>query len=210
MTAPSPLDSQYVVLAENGAGGKALDHVAGLAGSSAHAFIDLAAQAPAGCNGTMFLPWLIGAMAPAPNSAARAGFIGLSLGTSGAMLARAVLEGVALNMASLLPAVEHFVGSTFHELTFGGGAAASPLWAQIMADVSGRTVNRVAQPRATNARGAALLAFWQLGLIAVGDLVGLVPIAATHTPDPTAASVFASAGERMVAARELGATRLAR
>lgn len=210
MTAPSPVDAQYVVLAENGAGGKALDHVAMLIESSAQELISAAAGAPAGCEGTMFLPWLVGAMAPAPSSDARAGFIGLSLGTTRAHLARAVLEGVALNMATLLPAVEHFVGSRFREFTFGGGAAASPLWSQIMADVCGRVVHRVHEPRATNARGAALLAFCQLGLIDLGDLPNLVPIEANHEPDPHVAAMFAEARERMVAAQELGATRLTR
>lgn len=210
MTAPSPVDAQYVVLAENGAGGKTLDHVALLIDSSVESLLDTASGAPAGCDGTMFLPWLVGAMAPAPSSQARAGFIGLSLGTTQAHLARAVLEGVALNMATLLPAVEHFVGSSFREVTFGGGAAASPLWAQILADACGRTVHRVDQSRATNARGAALLAFCGLGVIDNEDLPRFVPIAETHEPEQGVATMFAEARERMVAARELGATRLAR
>jgi xylulokinase len=180
-----------------------------LLGSSPEALLEAAVSAPAGCDGTLFLPWLVGAMAPAPSSEARAGFLGLSLGTSQAHLARAVLEGVALNMATLLPAVEHFVGTHFREFTFGGGAAASPLWAQIMADVCGRTVRRVEEPRATNARGAALLALCQLGHIDVGDVPALVPIAADHEPDTSVRETFADALRRMVAARELATTRLA-
>ena len=205
MTAPSPVGSQYVVLAENGVGGKALDFVANLLGQSSRSMIGLAAQAPAGCDGTLFLPWLVGSIAPAPDAAARAAFIGLSLGTSQAHLARAVLEGVALNMAALLPAVEHFVGSHFSEVTFGGGAAQSETWAQILADVCGRTVLRVADPRATNARGAALLAFMQLGAVSLDDLPALVPIAARHEPDGALGEVYARAGKRMEAARGLGA-----
>jgi xylulokinase len=210
MTAPSPVDAQYVVLAENGAGGKALEHVATLINSSPQSLIDLAHGAPPGCDGTMFLPWLVGAMAPDPSPRARAGFTGLSLGTSPAHLARAVLEGVALNMATLLPAVERFVASRFDEITFGGGAAASPLWAQIMADVCGRTVHRVQEPRATNVRGAALLALYELDLIGLGEIEYCVPVAATHFPDPSVAAMFAEARQRMEAARELGASRLKR
>ena len=203
MTAPSPVGSQHVVLAENGAGGKVLDHVAGLLGSTAAALIAAAAQAPPGCDGTMLLPWLVGAMAPTPDSKARAGFVGLSLGTTQAHLARAVLEGVAINMASLLPAVENFVGSRYSEVTFGGGAAASALWAQILADACGRTVHRVAEPRATNARGAALLAMHQLGILDADDLPGFIPVIQTHQPNAGNAAVFAEAAERMVAARAL-------
>ena len=210
MTAPSPLDSQYVVLAENGAGGKALEHVGALLGMSPTELLAAAAQAPHGSEGTMFLPWLVGAMAPAPDAGARAGFVGLTLGTTLAHMARAVLEGVALNMATLLPAVEHFVGSHFDEVTFGGGAAASSLWAQIIADASGCVVRRVHEPRATNARGAALLALHQLGRIAVDDLPSLVPIESIHEPDVAARAFYAEQLDRLVAARELGATRLRR
>ncbi len=205
MTAPSPVGSQYVVLAENGAGGKALEFVASLLGSAPQTMIDLAGEVPPGCDGTMFLPWLVGAMAPAPDAAARAAFIGLSLATSPAHLARAVLEGVALNMATLLPAVEHFVGTAFDEFTFGGGAAASPLWAQILADACGRVVRRVDEPRATNARGAALLAFSQLGVLDVGSLADLIPIAAIHEPNEACGPLYADAMARMVAARRIGA-----
>jgi len=210
MTAPSPLDSQYVVLAENGAGGKTLEYVGALLGLSAADLLDAASQAPPGSEGTMFLPWLVGAMAPAPDPGARAGFVGLSLGTTSAHMARAVLEGVALNMAALLPAVEHFVGSRFDEVTFGGGAAASALWAQIIADVCGRVIYRVHEPRATNARGAALLALHQLGRVSADDLPSLVPIESIHEPDAARSAFYGEQLERLVAARELGAIRLRR
>ena len=203
MTAPSPIGTQHVVLAENGAGGKVLDHIAGLLGSTAAALIAAAAEAPPGCDGTMMLPWLVGAMAPSPDSSARAGFVGLSLGTTQAHLARAVLEGVAINMATLLPAVEKFVGSTYTDVSFGGGAAASALWGQILADACGRTVHRVAEPRATNARGAALLAMHQLGILAIDDLPRLIPVAQTHEPSAGSEAVFAEAAGRMVAAQDL-------
>ncbi len=204
MTAPSPVGAQYVVLAENGAGGKALDFVASLLGADPQTLIDIAHDIPAGSDGTLFLPWLVGAMAPAPDATARAAFVGLSLATSRAHLARAVLEGVALNMATLLPAVEHFVGSTFDEVTFGGGAAASPLWAQILADACGRVVRRVDEPRASNVRGAALLAFSQLGVLEVGSLADLIPIAERHEPNRAVGPIYIEAVERMVAARRIG------
>jgi len=60
MTAPSPLAEQYVVLAENGVGGKALEAVSGLLRSTPAELIDLAASAPAGADGVLFLPWLVG------------------------------------------------------------------------------------------------------------------------------------------------------
>ena len=184
MTAPSPVPGSYVVLAENGAGGKALEHVGALIGCAPAEMIELAMGVPAGSNGVRFVPWLVGSMAPWPDSSARAGLEGLSLATTRADLARAVLEGVAVNMAALIPAVENLAGSDgFAELTFGGGGAAAALWGQVLADACQRVVHRVAEPRATNARGAALLALASTGAITFDDVAGLVPIAATHEPD---------------------------
>ena len=35
--------------------------------------------APAGSDGVLFLPWLLGSIAPSPNDDVRAGYVGLSL-----------------------------------------------------------------------------------------------------------------------------------
>ena len=206
MAAPSPIAATYVVLAENGVGGKALEHVAGHLQTTAGALVDLAADVPTGADGVLFLPWLVGAMAPVPDGHARAGLLGLSLGSTRAHIARAVLEGVAMNMAVLLPAVEHFAGATFTDVTFGGGGAASPLWGQILADACARPVRRLVEPGACNARGAALLAFAALGVLDIADVPALLPIVATHAPDPAAVVVLAEARERLEAARSIASS----
>ena len=59
-------------------------------------------------------------------------------------------------------------------------------------------------------RRAALLALHQLGRIAVDDLPSLVPIESIHEPDVAARAFYAEQLDRLVAARELGATRLRR
>jgi sugar (pentulose or hexulose) kinase len=101
---------------------------------------------------------------------------------------RATLEGVALNLAWLLPHVEQFVGAAFPLLRFGGGGAQSPLWAQLLADACERPVHRLAEPRATNARGAAFLAFAALGALDLADVPSLLHTAHVHEPNPAAAA----------------------
>ena len=80
------------------------------------------------------------------------------------------MEGVAVNMAWLRPAVESFVGHDFAFLRFGGGGAQSDLWAQILADSLDRPIHQLEEPRATNARGAAFLAFSILGNLSIDDV----------------------------------------
>ena len=131
-----------------------------------------------------FLPWLIGSNAPQPNDDVRAAYVGLGLQHDRRHVMRATLEGIALNLAWLLPAVEGFVGNEFPFLRFGGGGAQSSLWAQLLADATGRSVHRLAEPRATNARGAAFLAFAALGTLQLADVPSLLQTAQVHEPDP--------------------------
>jgi len=183
-TVPSPVPGHWYVMAENGLGGRVLEWAQGLFGvGSAAEAIAAASEVPAGSDGLVFLPWLLGSIAPSPNDDVRAAFVGLGLGHDRRHLLRAVLEGVALNLAWLLPTVEEFTGHRYESIAFGGGGALSSTWGQILADALGRRVERLAEPRATNARGAAFLAFTELGLLDLGDVAGLLRVDEVHEPD---------------------------
>jgi xylulokinase len=200
LAVPSPLPGRYYVMAENGVGGRALEWAGRLTGcgDDVAAAVRAAADAPVGADGVRFLPWLLGTIAPSPNDDVRAAWTGLSLPHDRRHLLRATLEGVALNLAWLLPAVEQFVGSAWPFLRFGGGAALSDLWAQILADALGRPVHQLAEPRTTNARGAAFLAFADLGVIDLDDIPNLLRVQAVRDPDPAARAVMAAALEHLV------------
>jgi xylulokinase len=206
---PSPLPDRYFVMAENGVGGRALDawlHQVVFAsdgfGSSAvpadgFARAEAVAGAvPCGSGGVLYLPWLTGSIAPAPDEHVRGGFVGLGLSTTRAEMTRAVYEGVALNAAWLLEPFRAFTGVDYREITFGGGGARSALWGEILADALGITVRRLAEPEYTNARGAALLAFGVLGRVDP-DIEGSHPrVAQTHEPDPGRAALYAGLRQR--------------
>ena len=211
LAVPSPLSGMYYVMAENGVGGRALEWFLRSIVYADDAFAtpapaDLydramaaAAGVAAGGDGAQFLPWLLGSIAPHPNDDVRGAFVGLDLAHTRAHLARAVLEGVALNLAWLLPYVEAFVGNEFPILRFGGGGAMSPLWAQILADATGRAVDRLDEPRATNARGAAFLAFAELGVLDIHDTPALLRVASHHEPEPAQRDVMDAALRRLAA-----------
>lgn len=184
LTVPSPLEGKYYVMAENGLGGRALEWAQKLYGYPDIATALDDAQAVS-ADGVQFLPWLLGTIAPSPNDDVRGAYIGMSLQHDRRHALRATLEGVAQNLGWLLPAVESFVGAPFPFVRFGGGGAQSALWAQLLADCLDRPVHRLAEPRATNARGAAFLAFHALGLLDIATVPSLLHIDAVHDPDPT-------------------------
>jgi xylulokinase len=95
-----------------------------------------AATAPPGARGLLFLPHLIGERSPYWNPIARGGFVGLTMAHGRAEMARAVLEGVALNLRSVLEAFRG-LETEITGMRLIGGAARSPVWRQIIADVYG-------------------------------------------------------------------------
>lgn len=200
LTVPSPLVGMYYVMAENGVGGRALEwamRLFGYADDYQSATAD-ALTIEAGSDGVQFAPWLLGSIAPQPSDEIRAAFTGLSLRHDRRHLVRAVMEGVAVNMEWLRPAVESFVGHDFPFLRFGGGGAQSDLWAQILADSLDRPIHQIDEPRATNARGAAFLAFSILGKLSIDDVPSLLRTRAVREPDATNRERMDAALKRLV------------
>ncbi len=95
-----------------------------------------AAQAPAGSEGLVFLPYLTGERTPYPNPNARGLFFGLSLRHGKPHLIRAVLEGVAYGLRDSFEIIEA-MGVEVAEVRASGGGARSGLWRQIQSDVTG-------------------------------------------------------------------------
>jgi len=199
LTVPSPVPGSWYVMAENGVGGRALEWAARLFGygDDVGAAAAEAAGVPDGADGVDFAPWLLGSIAPNPNDDVRAAFTGLHLRHDRRHLLRAVLEGVALNLGWLRGPMEDFVGTTWPSVAFGGGGAQSDLWAQLLADALDRPVHQLDQPRATNARGAAFLAFADLGLLDLDDVPSLLRVRAVRTPRPERREAVAAALRRL-------------
>ena len=101
-----PVDGLHLHAGPTQAGGAALAWFASLARLSVAEAVDLAASAPAGSDGLIFMPHLLGERAPLWDSDVRGAFIGLSSEHTIAQLCRAVLEGVAYSARHLLEALE--------------------------------------------------------------------------------------------------------
>lgn len=131
-------------------------------GSDAFDLLDgLAAAAPVGNDGVIFLPYLAGERAPFWNPDVTGGFYGLTVKHGREHMVRAVFEGVIYHLSRVVSALEETVGGTV-EFRATGGFARSSLWPQLMADVFQR---RIVIPRRREAVcwGASLLGFGALG-----------------------------------------------
>lgn len=159
---------------------------------------ELAASAPAGSHGVVFTPWLNGERSPVDDHTIRAGFHNMSLSTDRADLVRAVFEGVAFNSKWLLGAVEKFTRRPFESLAFVGGGADSDLWAQIHADVTGRTIRQIADPVLANVRGAGLLALLALGRTRVERIPAMVEVKAEYRPQRAASAAYGELADEFV------------
>ncbi len=107
--------------------------------------------------GVVVVPALAGLGAPHWRPDARGLISGLTRGTTKAHLARAVLEGIALQIVDLLGAMQKDAGMPLRVLKVDGGAAANDLLMQYQADLLGTEIVRPKLVE-TTALGAALLA----------------------------------------------------
>jgi xylulokinase len=144
-------------------------------GADYESLASLAAQAPPGAEGLLFLPYLAGERSPYLDPSARGAFFGLSLRHSLAHLTRAVMEGVAFSLKDSLDLVSG-LGVPVDEVRATGGGARSSLWRQLQADVFGLPVHRTMADEGP-AHGAALLAGVACGAFAnVFEAASAVPL----------------------------------
>ena len=94
----------------------------------------LAQQVEPGSEGLTFLPYIVGERSPIMDSLARGSFTGLTLRHGAGHMVRAVLEGVAFALRSIIECMES-CGASLPGLVASGNGLGSPLWRQILADV---------------------------------------------------------------------------
>jgi len=199
------IPGRYNYIAEQETAGRCLqwarDHLAldelGLysgappAPGSLYAALDAAAAAVApGAGGVLFAPWLHGNRSPFEDPLARGVLFNIGLETGKRELIRAVLEGVALHCRWMLETVEKKVPRR-DWVRFVGGGARSRVWAQIMADVTGRTVEVVEGAQNAGAAGAAVVCAVGLGLFkSFEEAKALLRVREAFAPQPEHQAVY--------------------
>ncbi len=127
----------------------------------------LAASVP-DSGGVVLVPALTGLGAPHWDPHARGAMFGLTRGTTRAHIARAALEGIALEVTEILrvmesDAMEPGAGLRVHELRVDGGASVNNLLMQMQADLLGVPIVR-SQTAETTAMGTCYLAGLAIGI----------------------------------------------
>jgi len=151
----------------------------------------------------VFVPALTGLGAPHWAPRARGLIAGLGRDTTRSHLARAALEGIAMEIADLVEAMSRDAGAPIGSMRVDGGASANDLLMQTQADVTGTSVVR---PRVleTTALGAGMLAALGAGLVGSrDDIAGALPVERSFVPG-------AMSDERVAALRSRWKTAVAR
>jgi len=155
---PHPVEGLFGQMLSMTNGGSSLDWALGLTGRehSSGSVDDALEAVPAGSEGLRFWP-LLSPSASAGRFGASGGRIaGIKLAHSADHLLRAVVEGLACELARHLGFLTG-AGLPVRRLVMCGGAATGRVTPQIVADVTGRPVTCVSQP-AVSAFGAATIA----------------------------------------------------
>ncbi len=114
-----------------------------------------AKRVPAGSNGLIFLPYLMGTGNPHLDYRAKGGFLGLTPDHGKGEMIRSIMEGVTMVLRESLEVTEKW--TKIDDIRLGAGATNSRVWNQIQADIYGREV-RLVNIKNPSPFGAALLA----------------------------------------------------
>jgi len=156
------------------------------------ALAEEAKSVPAGAEGLIVLPYLVGERAPMFDPHVRGVFFGITGTHTRAHFARAVLESVAFAVKDVCEVIQE-MGAEIGEVRVAGGGARNDVWNQIKADVLGRRV-LVPEIADSGLLGAAIIAGWGTGWFAnLADAAqAMVKFRAVLEPNPKNQEAYAA------------------
>ena len=151
---------------------------------------DEIAKSPAGANGVIFTPWLHGNRCPFEDSDAGGMFFNIRIENGKRDMLRAVLEGICYHLRWLLECEEKKV-KTSDTIRFVGGGALSSVTCQMLADITGRTIETVENTQEVGAIGTALVVAAGIKGVDVLDLSReLVKANYVYIPNPDNKDIY--------------------
>ena len=147
-------------------------------------------KVPPGANGVIFTPWLHGNRCPFEDANAGGLFFNIRIENGKRDMIRAVLEGICYHLRWLLECEAKKV-KTSDTIRFVGGGALSPVTCQMLADITGRTIETVNNTQEVGAMGAALVAAAGIKGVDVLELSRrLVKANHTYAPNPDHKEIY--------------------
>lgn len=124
-------------------------------------FLNDVEEVPAGSNGLLFTPYIVGERTPHADSTIRGSFIGIDAAHEQKHFVRAVLEGITF---SLNESIEIFrnSGKTIDSIVSIGGGAKNETWLQMQADIFNAKIEKLTSEQGPG-MGAAMLAAYGCG-----------------------------------------------
>ena len=123
---------------------------------------------PPDVHGLTVLPLLAGERSPGWSDVASGGIVGLRLSSTPLDILQAALEGVALRLSLIADQLKDISDNDITFMAGGGALAASPAWAQIIANALDHPLCILAESEPT-ARGVAILTLRALGQCVLSD-----------------------------------------
>ena len=151
---------------------------------------DTIKNCPPGSNGVIFTPWLHGNRCPFEDPDAAGIFFNIKIETGKTEMIRAVLEGICFHLRWMLECEDKKV-ETSKTIRFVGGGALSEVTCQILADITGRTIETVEDSQDVGAVGAAMIAGVGLGIVdSIDNVRHYIKVKNTFKPNPDNRAIY--------------------
>ncbi|HEV2478011.1 MAG TPA: gluconokinase [Puia sp.] len=147
-----------------------------------------AGTVPAGADGLIFLPYLLGERAPVWDADATGVFFGVRAMHRQEHFMRATLEGISYGLRQIGASLEETVGPV-ERIYASGGFTRNRDWLQLIADIFQKKVCVTALADAS-AIGAAMLAWVALGVLSLEETAALAAVSDIYEPVADLAKVY--------------------
>lgn len=145
-------------------------------------YMEKACSVGSGCNGLIFLPYVMGERAPVWDADAKGVFFGIHSKHAQAHFMRAIVEGISFALYQVTKSLEETIGPVTN-IFASGGFIHSKEWLQILADISGKEIH-VTNASDASALGAAILGLNALKILDnLSDAKSFITIQDSYVPD---------------------------
>jgi xylulokinase len=160
-------------------------------GEDAYKLLDgMAEKVPPGSDGLIFMPhMMVGERAPYWDEHLRGGLLGITVYHTRAHIFRAILEGVAYAMRFSLEAAWE-TGMKINRATLVDGGARSPLWRQIIADVTGLRMSYIPGAQGAPLGDAILAGLGTKAILSHSVIDEWMPEKIEMRPDPQREEIY--------------------
>lgn len=147
-----------------------------------------AEQVPAGAEGLIFLPYLLGERAPVWDAEASGMFFGIRALHGQPHFTRALLEGISYALYQIGASLEETVGPV-EQIYASGGFTRNKHWLQLIADIFQKKVCVTATADAS-AIGAAMLGWVALDVFSLEETAAMAAVKEVYEPDASKATIY--------------------